>query len=121
LAHRRLVGGIARGAGVAGEIELQQVDALAREQPAHAADLLGAVGDPAERRRLVVRQVQHVRVAETAGDGDLRTVGEQPRPGHAGGGTAPGVTSVMRLASTRTAPANGALPLPSRTLAFVIR
>src|SRR5437667_4855452 len=85
VAHRRLVGGIARRAGIPGEVELQQVDALARQQPAHAADLLGTVGDPAERRGLVVRQVQHVRVAEAAGDGDLWAVGEKARPGHAAG------------------------------------
>src|SRR5438094_1216095 len=85
VAHRRLVGGIARRAGIPGEVELQQVDALARQQPAHAADLVGTVGDPAERRGLVVRQVQHVRVAEAAGDGDLWAVGEKARPGHAAG------------------------------------
>jgi hypothetical protein len=39
----------------------------------------------------------------------------------AGGGVAPGVISVIRLTSTRTAPLNGAFPVPSRILAFVIR
>src|SRR5437867_9652222 len=85
VAHRRLVGGIARRAGIPGGVKLHRVDALARQQPAHAADLVGAVGDPAERRGLVVWQVQHVRVAEAAGDGDLGPVGEQPRPRHAAG------------------------------------
>ena len=83
--HRRLVGRIAGRAGVAGEIELYQIHALAREQPADAPDLLGPVGDPAEGRRLVLGQVQHVRVAEAAGHGDLGAVREQARPWHAAG------------------------------------
>src|SRR5687768_10493150 len=49
-----------------------------------------------------------------------------PRPSmmvapSAGGAVVPGVTSVMRLRSTRTEPANGSLPLPSKIRTLEIR
>ena len=73
------------GAQIAGEVELEQVHALAREQAARPAHGVGPVHDPAERGCLVVRQVEQVGVAEAAGDRDLGAVGEQPRAGNAAG------------------------------------
>ena len=61
------------------DVELEEIDALPHEAPAHRADLVGAVGDPRERGRLDVREVQRVLVAEPARDGDLRAVGEIAR------------------------------------------
>ena len=63
--------------------ELEKVDTLTGEGAAHPADLVGAVGDPGRRGRLMVRQVGEVGVAESAGDGDFWTIGEEARPGKA--------------------------------------
>ncbi len=81
LGHRRELRRPGRGAQVPREIQLEQVDAFAREEPADASDGVGAVGHPAEGRRLVVGQMQEIAVAEPAGHRDLGAVGEGPRPG----------------------------------------
>ena len=81
--HGRQLGRPRRRAEITREIQLEQVHAFAGEQPADPADRVGAVGHPAEGRRLVVRQVEQVGVAQAAGHGDLGPVGEQARAGEA--------------------------------------
>jgi Taurine catabolism dioxygenase TauD, TfdA family len=63
----------------------EQIHAFAQEDPAGLPDLVGPVGDPGEGRRLVVRQVERVVVAEPAADSDLGAVGKIARTGQASG------------------------------------
>ena len=74
---------------LAGDVELQEIDALSHEDTADLPDLVGPIGDPREGRRLEMRQVQRVLVAQPARDRDLRAIGEI-----AWAGDAPGIDLV---------------------------
>src|SRR5207244_206966 len=75
----------ARLSGVARDVELEEIGPLADEEATDLSHFVGPVGDPRERRRLDVGQMQLVLVAEPAGDGDLRPVGEIARAREAPG------------------------------------
>ena len=79
--HHRAVGPAVGRPRVARHVELEEIRPLAHEQAADLPHLVGPVGDPGERRRLQMRQVQLVLVAEPARDGDLGAVGEIARTG----------------------------------------
>ena len=77
--HHGTVGPAVRRTGVARDVELEEIGPLADEEATDLSHFVGPVGDPRERRRLDVGQMQLVLVAEPAGDGDLRPVGEIAR------------------------------------------
>ena len=79
--HRRLFGAHA-GDLLAGEVELDRIDAVFDELAHRAAHFLGPRDDDAEVEALV-RDVRRRRVAEPADRGDLRTRREIARAGEA--------------------------------------
>ena len=75
--HHGGLGGRGVRAGVARDVELDRIDALAQAEPRHATHFVGPVDGNAET---VLVQVKLAAIAQAAGHGEFRAGGQQARP-----------------------------------------